>query len=102
MDVVVTERNVHNKKLASTVSEHVEYITDLFLNLLTDLESCVLLIEILLVDETDFHKLEQVNVIADKRNNKSSDADAGKYTIDVYYKHKNSFNTTHLTYVVRK
>lgn len=43
-------------------------------------------------------KIEQWNIVCDYRNNKVTAMEAGRYTIDVYYKQRNCLNTTHLQY----
>jgi len=97
MDIQVQQKNVHSKKLFEAVDDHVRASLALLTTLL-DVDAVVALLEMMLSDEAEHWKLEQVNVIADKRNNSIADIKSGKYTIDVYYKHMNCYNVTQLSY----
>lgn len=44
--------------------------------------------------------ITQWNVVFDRRNNKVADMNNGKYVVDVYYKQRNCYNTTQLTYTI--
>jgi len=101
MEITVKQKNVHSKKLFEAVDEHVRAIV-MLLDLVTDIESVVALISMLLAEEAEPHKLEQINVICDARNNKISNMMNGKYIIDIYYRHKNCYNTTQLSYTIQK
>jgi len=101
MEVTLTHKNVHSKTLLSVIDKHVKAIT-MLIDLSSDIESVVPLLEMLLEEEAENYKLEQVNVISDARNNKISDLKNGKFVIDIYYRHKNCFNITHLSYTIQK
>jgi len=102
MDVVVKERNIHDRALANEITIYISSLADLFLDYRTNIDTCVLLLELMLDEEKPIRKLEQINVMFDKRNNKTSDMENGKFIIDIYFKHKNCFNTTHINYIIRK
>jgi len=74
----------------------------LLLDIASEIDDIVKLIEFLLLEEAENYKLEQINVIADSRNNKTSDMKNGKYIIDIYYKHKMCFNTTYLSFTIER
>ncbi len=99
MDIKVKKKNVHSKILFKKVEEHVK-ATITLLDLASDLDTVVSLIEMLLYEEADQHKLEQINVIGDGRNNKLPHIKRGIFKIDVSYKHLNCFNTTILNYTI--
>lgn len=74
----------------------------MLLDLASDIESVIQLIEMMLNDEVENYKLEQINVVSDDRNNKFVNMKEGKFIIDIYYKHKIVLNITHLSYTVQK
>lgn len=101
MDITVTQKNVHSKKLFDTIDEHVRAVV-MLLDLVSDMDGVIQLIEIVITEEAEDYKLEQINVVGDSRNNKISDLKNGKHVIDVYYRHKNCFNVTRLSYTLRR
>jgi len=101
MNITLTQKNVHSKALFKTIDSHINAIC-LLLDLSSDTDTIVQLIEMLLHDEAENYKLEQINVISDVRNNKFSDSKKGKNIIDIYFRQKNCFNTTHLSYMLQK
>lgn len=100
MTITVKKKNIHSKILFEKVDEHVRESV-LLLDILSGMEDISSLIEMFLIDESDHHKLEQINVIADGRNNNFSAIKNGKIIIDIYYKHFNCFNVTQLTYILQ-
>ena len=101
MSIEVKERNIHNRSLANSTIEYVTYITEMFLLMVTDMEASAALIEGFLLDLADDYKIEQINVICDKRNNTARRISAGKFTLDVYFKHRSCFNVTHLSFTIK-
>lgn len=101
MEISVTKKNVHSKVLFNTIDDHVRAVV-MLLDISSDMEGMVSLIEMLLEEEVENYKLEQINVISDGRNNKISDLKTGKFIVDIYYRHKNCFNTTQLIYTLQK
>ena len=101
MEITVKQKNVHSKKLFAIVDEHVRAII-MLLDLASDIDGVIGLINMTLAEEAEQHKLEQINIIGDSRNNKLSDIMKGKFVIDIYYRHKNCFNTTQLSYIIQK
>ena len=101
MDINVTTKNVHSKITFEAINEHVMAVV-MLLDLSSDLEAVVQLVEMLLIEEAPNYKLVQTNVIADTRNNKFSDMQKGIFHIDVYYTQKNCFNVTQLSYTIKK
>jgi len=99
MDIRLKKKNVHSKTLLKKVDDHVN-ATVLLLDLASDLDTVVSLIEMLLNEEAKYHKLDQINVIGDERNNKISYVKRGIFKIDISYKHLNVFNTTVLHYII--
>jgi len=99
--ITSTTKNVHSKSIFESIDEHMRAVVMLF-DLSIDMNSAINLIEMMLEDEAESNKLEQLNVVADSRNNKFSELKKNKFIIDIYYKHKNCFNTTHLSYTIQK
>ncbi len=99
MDIKVKTENVHSKSLHKKVDEHVRASVTL-LDLASDLDTVVSLIEMLLYDDAETYKLEQINVVGDGRNNKLTYIKRGIFKIDVNYKHLSVFNTTKLSYLI--
>ncbi len=99
MDITVKYQNVHSTALLKKIEDHVRGTVSL-LDLVSDLDTAVSLIEMVLYGEADQHKLEQINVIGDGRNNKLSYIKRGIFKIDVFYKHLNCFNITSLHYLI--
>lgn len=99
MNINAKTENVHSKSLYKKVDEHVR-ASLLLLDLASDLDTVVSLIEMLLHDEGETYKLEQINVVGDGRNNKLAYIKRGIFKIDVYYKHLSVFNTTKLSYII--
>lgn len=99
MDIQVKQKNVHSQILFKKIEEHISAIV-LLLNIASDFDTVVSLIEMLLHEEAEQYKLEQINVIGDGRNNKVSHIKHGIFKIDVSYKHLNCFNTTILHYII--
>lgn len=97
MKITVKQKNVHSKALFTAIDDHVRSSLAL-LTTLTDVDAVVSLLEMMIDDEAKTHKLEQVNIIGDARNNKFEDIKNGKYVIDIYYKHMNCYNVTELSY----
>jgi hypothetical protein len=97
------QKNVHNKTLLTEVTENLKVIVVL-LDLTSDIEDIVNLIELGLLEQAETYKLEtgQINVVCDSRNNKHSEMEKGKFIIDIYYKHKMCFNTTHLSFKIER
>ncbi len=100
MEATLKKKNVHSKALFTEIDEQLMEML-VILDILTDTESVTQLIEMVIGDLAEQYELEQINVICDERNNKMSDIRRGKLIIDVYYKHKNYFNTTHLSYTIQ-
>lgn len=99
--VSVTEKNVHNKALFTKLDDHIHAMIAL-LDIVTDIDDVISLIEMVLLSEAEYYKLEQINVISDKRNNIVSEVRNGKIIIDIFYKHKNCFNITQLSYTLQR
>jgi len=97
----LTQKNVHNKALVKRIDEHVQAVA-MLIDLVSDIETVISLIEMMLEEEAENCKLEQLNVISDSRNNKLSDLKTGKFVIDLYYRHKNCFNITQLSFTIQK
>lgn len=101
MGIIVKHKNVHNKELFRLVDEDVHSAINL-LDAISDVDEVRDLIESLLFDKAPAYNLEQVNVIADRRNNNFSDIKKGEIHIDVFYKHINCFNVTELNYTIQR
>jgi len=101
MDITVKKKNVHSEIVFNAIDEHVRAIM-LLLDISSDLDAVAQLLEMILLDEAEDRRIEQINVIADTRNNKISNTRNGKYTIDLYYRHKNCYNITQLSYMIQK
>ena len=101
MKTTLTQKNVHNKALVKRIDEHVQAVA-MLIDLVSDIETVISLIEMMLEEEAENCKLEQLNVISDSRNNKLSDLKTGKFVIDLYYRHKNCFNITQLSFTIQK
>lgn len=101
MEIIIKKRNVHSKILFEKIDEHVKASISL-LHMLAAMEDISSLIEMFLLDEAEDYKLEQINVICDGRNNNPNDVMKGKTIIDIFYKHINCFNLTHLIYTIQR
>lgn len=60
------------------------------------------IIDEFLEDLKDNGKLEQWDVICDKRNNNRFTADSGTVLLDITYRQKNCYNITKLLYAVKR
>jgi hypothetical protein len=93
--------NTHSKALFELIDEQVE-ASVLLLDMSSDLDDIVNLLEFTIYEERENYKIDQINVVGDSRNNKMSDMRKGKYNIDIYFRHKNCFNITHISYTIEK
>jgi hypothetical protein len=63
-------------------------------------ESLVELLDEWLEEYSTDGKIEQWNVVMDRRNNSPRDMRNGKYTLDISYKQRNCLNTTTIGYTI--
>jgi len=101
MDVTVQTKNVHNKACFEDINEHV-LATISLMDILSDMEDVAEMIEAFIVDAAETYKIDQIDIMADARNNKYDTVKNGTFIIDVCYRHTNCFNTTQLTYTLTK
>jgi len=101
MKITVTTKNVHSKALFKKVDDYIHDMSSL-VGILQDIDDIAGIIEMLFLQEADLYKIEQLDIIADKRNNTPGNIKNGIYVIDIYYKHLNCYNTTHLSYALHK
>jgi len=99
--ITATTKNVHSKSIFESIDEHVRAVV-MLIDLSSDIDSAVDLIRMMLEDEAEANKLEQLDIVSDSRNNKFSELKKNKFIIDIYYRHKNCFNTTQLSYIIQK
>ena len=101
MNVDVKKKNVHNNTCFEDINEHV-LATISLLDILSDMEDIADIIERYIVDVAENYKIEQIDIMADARNNKYSVVKNGTFVIDVYYKHLNCYNVTQITYTITR
>lgn len=103
-DVQVEVRNGNSDRLVEEVITYMaETLNNTFFHDLTQehdrdivVQSLEYFFQILL--ENDF--IEQVDVVFDKRNNKRSDMDDGKFHLETRFKQKNCLNTTSVLFKI--
>jgi hypothetical protein len=101
MNITVKKKNAHSEVVFKAIDEHLRAIITL-LDVSSDLDGMVQLLEMILLEDVANLKIEQINIVADTRNNKISNTKNGKYNIDVYYRHKNCYNITQLSYTIQQ
>ncbi len=100
MDILIKKTNIHSKKLFEEIDKNIQDIAAIMLNISKDIESVSEIISLLMIDLAESHQISQINTICNHRNNSRSDLDNGIVHIDIYYKHMNCFNTTHISYTL--
>ncbi len=101
MDVDVKTKNVHDKLCFEDINEHV-LATISLLDIMSDMEDVADMIETYVVDVAPDYKIDQIDIMADARNNKYTTVKSGTFIIDVFYKHINCYNITQLTYTITR
>lgn len=97
MKISVNKKNVHSDIVFKEIDKFVQSQIIMF-----SLQNVSCLLEYFMIAMSDQYKLDQVNIIADERNNIIEDQKTGKYNIDIYYKHNNCFNVTQLYYTFQR
>lgn len=97
MKISVKKKNVHSEILFTEIDKLMQSLINVF-----RMDDAAYLLESFIIDESGHYKLDQINIIADERNNTMVDQKNGKYNIDIYYKHSNCFNVTQLYYTLQR
>jgi len=101
MNIDIKKKNVHNNTCFEDINEHV-LATISLLDILSDMEDVAAMIEEYVVAVAGTYKIDQIDTMADARNNKYSVVKNGTFIIDVYYKHINCYNVTQITYTITR
>ena len=101
MNIDIKKKNVHNNTCFEDINEHV-LATISLLDILSDMEDVAAMIEEYVVAVAGTYKIDQIDIMADARNNKYSVVKNGTFIIDVYYKHINCYNVTQITYTITR
>lgn len=101
MNVDLKTINVHNQACFEDINEQV-LATISLLDILSDMDDVASIVEEYVVGIAEQYKIDQIDIIADARNNKYSTVKNGTFIIDVCYKHINCFNVTKLTYTLTR
>jgi len=101
----ITTKNINSKTLYNSIISEIDHIIHAFSNeLSTDSTARSIIMELAeesLLSHAEENKLEQWNVICDKRNNKRETLALGITYIDITYVQTHCLNTSSIRYTIK-
>lgn len=101
----ITKRNINNAALFEEVHEFIEGIVLNFTvtcSINNERDTILEIIDELMEDMVTDNRIDQWNVMCDRRNNKASDIWKNITVLDITYRQVNCYNTTKLHYIIKK
>jgi len=101
----LTTKHVNNKRILKDVTDFVDEIINNFSIMWSSDSQRDAILEVIdehLQDMVEQNKIEQWNVVCDRRNNKPSDVQNKMTHLDITYRQRNCFNITELHYLIQE